>query len=70
MRKIRGLNCTHVDTERCLSLISQKLADLGVQEQDVISLQTIFSTDGPPMDVGRGHTEKANTTMYVYYWVD
>ena len=70
MRKLNWIDYTDVDTQQCLLAINEKLAELGISEEDVISSQRVWNEDPVKIYPPRGQEDKGYVTMFVFYWGD
>jgi len=68
MRKIRGYSYSEVDTQMALHGLSETLAEAGIAEEDVISVQRIWNDDPMTINGSKRDEDKAWVTMIAYCW--
>jgi hypothetical protein len=60
MRKINWLDYTGVDTQVCVIEVNKRLPEMGVDDEDIISIQRQWND--PPVGTS------GNVTLFVFYW--
>lgn len=65
MRKIESLSYSDTDSQQCLTAINEKLPELGIDENDIISVQYKWNENAIAIE---GKREKAHVTIFVFYW--
>jgi hypothetical protein len=68
MRKIRWVDVSDVDTQKCLLAFNDRSHELGIKEEDVISVQYVWNDNPAGIYTGTSRTEKANVTLFIFYW--
>jgi hypothetical protein len=68
MRKLSWFDISDVDTQQCLIAFNERADELGIKEEDIISVQRVWNDDPHRIILGNGKEEDANVTLYIFYW--